>query len=218
MPPASPSTIRTAAPSTGSPGPRPTSRATVSTRASAIAAGASGRAPWTTASPRHTAALYRVDPDRSVHKAFGEVGISNCFAWSPENDTFYFADSLDKRIYRFDYDHDSGTLANRRLFAETAGANPDGGAIDEHGYLWNAEWDAWRVVRYAPDGTVERIVALPVQKPTSCMFGGPDLTTLYITSAVWDLTPADLKNQPQAGGLFAIDTGIRGLPEPRFAG
>ncbi len=101
----------------------------------------------------HTAALYRVDGDRSVHKVLGDVGISNCFVWSLDNDAFFFADSLDKRIYRFDYDHESGAIANRRLFAQTTGANPDGGTIDEDGYLWNAEWDAWRVVRYAPDGS-----------------------------------------------------------------
>jgi sugar lactone lactonase YvrE len=166
----------------------------------------------------HTAALYRVDPDLSVHKVFGEVGISNCFNWSLANDTFYFADTLDKRIYAFDYDHATGTVANRRLFAEIEGANPDGGTIDAEGYLWNAEWDAWRIVRYAPDGSIDRVVRLPVQKPTSCMFGGPHLTTLYVTSAIWDLTPEQLVDQPHAGGLFAVDVGLRGIPEPRFAG
>lgn len=166
----------------------------------------------------HTAALYRVDPDLSVHRVFGDVGISNCFVWSLADDAFFFADTLDKRIYRFDYDHAAGTLSNRRLFAETDGANPDGGTIDEHGHLWNAEWDGWRIVRYAPDGTIDRVVDLPVEKPTSCMFGGPDLATLYVTSAVWDLTPEKLAGQPHAGGLFAIDVGVRGVPEPRFAG
>ena len=166
----------------------------------------------------HTAALYRVEPDRSVHKVLGNIGISNCFVWSLANDAFFFADTLDKRIYKFDYDHAAGTVANRRLFAETAGANPDGGTIDEEGYLWNAEWDAWRIVRYAPDGTIDRSVALPVQKPTSCMFGGRDLGTLFVTSAVWDLTPEALAEQPQAGGVFAVDVGVRGVPEPRFAG
>jgi len=77
--------------------------------------------------------------------------------------------------------------------------------------------DGWRLVRYAPDGRVDRIIELPVQKPTSCMFGGTDLSTLYVTSAVWDLTGDALRNQPRAGGLFAVDVGVRGLPEPRFA-
>lgn len=165
----------------------------------------------------HTAALYRVDPDRSVHKAFGDIGISNCFVWSLDDDAFFFADTLDKRIYKFNYDPVAGTVSNRRLFAETS-ANPDGGAIDDQGGLWNAEWDDWRVVRYAPNGAIDRVVELPVEKPTSCMFGGPDLATLYVTSAVWDLTPQRLARQPQAGGLFAIDVGARGVPEQRFAG
>ncbi len=167
----------------------------------------------------HTGALYRVDADLSVHKVFSEIGISNFFVWSLENDTFFFADTLDHAIYRFDYDHASGTVSNRRKIVDTGpeGA-PDGGTIDAEGYLWNAEWDGWRLVRYAPDGTVDRVVELPVQKPTSCMFGGPDLRTLYVTSAIWDLTPEKLRDQPQAGGLFAVDVGVAGVPEPRFAG
>ena len=168
----------------------------------------------------HSASLFRVDPDLSVHRMLGEIGISNCFVWSLENDAFYFADSMDRRIYRFDYDHAAGRIANRSLFTDTTAQNvvPDGGTIDEEGFIWNAQWDGWRVVRYAPDGRIDRIIEMPVQKPTSCMFGGPDLATLYVTSAVWDLTPDKLKDQPAAGGLFALDLGIRGVPEPRFAG
>jgi len=137
-----------------------------------------------------------------------------------DNDVFFFADTLDKVIYKFDYDHAAGTVRNRRVFADTSadGAAPDGGTIDEAGGIWNAQWDGWRVVRYSPDGSVDRVVMLPVQKPTSCMFGGPDLRTLFITSAIWDLTPDKLADQPQAGGLFAVDVGVRGVPEPRFAG
>jgi L-arabinonolactonase len=168
---------------------------------------------------KHTGALYRVNTDLTVERAFGDVGISNCFIWSLDNDTFYFADTLDRTIYRFDYDHESGAVSNRRTFVKVKDAvNPDGGTIDEEGYLWNAQWDGWRLVRYAPDGTLDRVAELPVQKPTSCMFGGPDLDTLYVTSAVWDLTPEQLAGQPQAGGLFAVDVGVRGVPEPRFAG
>ena len=74
------------------------------------------------------------------------------------------------------------------------------------------------MVRYAPDGTTNRVVELPIQKPTSCMFGGADLRTLYLTSAVWDLTPEQQRQQPNAGGLFALDVGVAGIPEPRFAG
>ena len=86
------------------------------------------------------------------------------------------------------------------------------------GYLWNAQWDGWRVVRYAPGGSVDRVIELPVQKPTSCIFGGPDLRTLYITTALWDHLDADLVQQPWAGSLLAIEVDVFGLPETRFAG
>ena len=168
----------------------------------------------------HTAGLYRLDPDLTLTKMLGDIGISNCFVWSRENDRFWFADTLDKQISIFDYDHESGAISNRRPFADTTGTGygPDGGTIDAEGYIWVAMWDGWKVTRFAPDGRIDREIALPVGKPTSCMFGGPDLRTLYVTSAVWDLRDGDLAAQPQAGGLFAIDAGVAGLPEPRFRG
>jgi len=168
----------------------------------------------------HTGALYRLDADLSVHRLIDSIGISNSLAWSPDNRRFYFADTLDRAIYRFDYDHETGAIGNKRLFASTRGEPgvPDGSTIDAEGFLWNAQWDGWRLVRYAPDGGVDRVVPLPVQKPTSCMFGGPDLRTLYVTSAVWDLDDEALRRQPWAGGLLALDAGVAGLPEPRFAG
>jgi L-arabinonolactonase len=168
----------------------------------------------------HSGGLYRLDPDLSCHRMDGGIGISNSLAWSPDDRTMYFADTLDRTIYRYDFDRSRGAVSNRRVFATTHArpGSPDGSTIDAEGFLWNAEWDGWAVVRYAPDGSVDRVVELPVEKPTSCMFGGPDLATLYVTSAVWDLTPAQRERQPQAGGLFAVDVGVRGLPEPRFAG
>ncbi len=168
----------------------------------------------------HSGALYRVDADLSVHKVLDGIGISNSIVWSLENDAFYFADTLDAAIFRFDYDHAGGSISNRRTIVDLKGTGigPDGSTIDSEGFLWNAQWDGWRVARYAPDGRLDRIVELPVQRPTSCMFGGPDLKTLYVTSAIWDLTADDLEAQPQAGGLFALDVGVGGVPEPRFAG
>jgi sugar lactone lactonase YvrE len=168
----------------------------------------------------HTGALYRLDPDKSVHRMALGVGISNSLAWSPDDRFFYFADTLDRAIYVYDFDAVTGTIANRRMLAdhEDQPGNPDGSTIDAEGFLWNAQWDGWRLVRFAPDGRVDRVVPLPVQKPTSCMFGGPDLSTLYVTSAVWDLEGEALARQPWAGGLLALDVGVRGLQEPRFAG
>ena len=167
-----------------------------------------------------TAALWRLDPDLTCHCMERGIGISNSLAWSPDDRVFYFADTLLRTIFAYDFDIATGGIANRRVFTDCAdqpGA-PDGSTIDAEGYLWNAQWDGWRLVRYAPDGRVDRVVPLPVQKPTSCMFGGPDLATLYVTSAVWDLTADALAAQPYAGGVLALDVGVRGLPEPRFAG
>jgi sugar lactone lactonase YvrE len=168
----------------------------------------------------HTGALYRLDPNLSFDRMATGIGIPNSIAWSPDDRVFYFADTMDRIIYAYDFDRDSGAIANRRVFCtfEDQPGNPDGSTVDAEGCLWNAQWDGWRVVRYDPRGRVERIVALPVQKPTSCMFGGPDLATLYVTSAIWDLDEAALARQPLAGHLLAVEVGIRGLQEPRFAG
>ena len=168
----------------------------------------------------HSGALYRVDLDLTVHKILDGIGISNSTVWNQANDTFYFADTLDSAIFRFDYDHETGALSNRSQIVDLngTGIGPDGSTIDTEGFLWNAQWDGWRLARYAPNGRLDRIVGLPVRKPTSCMFGGPDLRTLYVTSAIWDQTPGDLIGQPYAGGLFALDVGVGGTPEPRFAG
>lgn len=167
-----------------------------------------------------TGALYRLDPDGACHQLETGIAISNSLAWSPDDRTFYFADSLDRTIYAYDFDIEAGTIANRRIFCTTHDQPgvPDGSTVDAAGYVWNAQWDGWRLVRYAPDGQVDRVLDLPVQKPTSCAFGGPDLATLYITSAVWDLTDEQRRSQPQAGGLFAVEVGVKGLPEPRFRG
>jgi len=168
----------------------------------------------------HSASLFRVDPDLTVTKVLDGIGISNSIVWSLDDRVFYFADTLDKVIDRFDFDAVRGTIGNRRRIVDLkdTGIAPDGSTIDTEGYLWNAQWDGWRVARYAPDGRLDRVVELPVQKPTSCMFGGADLRTLYVTSAIWDLSPGQLRDQPLAGGLFALDVGIGGVPEPRFAG
>lgn len=167
-----------------------------------------------------TAGLYRFDPDGRCHRMEMGIGVSNSLAWSPDDRTFYFADSMRKLIYAYDFDADSGAISHRRIFSDWSRSQgtPDGSTIDAEGYLWNAVWDGWCLVRYAPDGRIDRKVALPVQKPTSCAFGGPGLDVLYVTSAVWDANPVELASQPLAGGVFALDVGVKGLPEPRFAG
>lgn len=167
-----------------------------------------------------TGALYRLDPDLSVHRMETGIGISNALCWSPDDTKFYFADTLVQEIWAYDYDTATGDIAARSVFATTLDqpGNPDGSTIDAEGYMWNAQWDGWRLVRYAPDGSLDRVMDLPVQKPTSVMFGGPDLSTLFVTTAIWDLTGEALRAQPMAGSLLALDVGVRGLPETRFAG
>lgn len=167
-----------------------------------------------------TGALYRLDPDCSVHKIESGVGISNALCWSPDNRKFYFADTMVEEIWEYQFDDRSGSLTDRRVFADMHDqpGKPDGSTIDSEGFMWNAQWDGWRLVRYSPDGAVDRIVDLPVQKPTSVMFGGPDLSTLFITTAIWDLKGEALAAQPMAGSLLAVDVGVIGLPETRFAG
>lgn len=95
--------------------------------------------------------------------------------------------------------------------------SPEERALYE-GFLWSAHFDGWRLTRDTPDGRVDRVIELPVQRPTSCAFGGSGLDVLYVTSASYRLTDAERARGPLAGGLFAIDAGVRGLPEPRFAG
>ena len=167
-----------------------------------------------------TGSLYRLDPDMSVHRLEQGVGIANALSWSPDDTKFYFADTLDREIHVYDYDRDAGSIRNKRLFASTRNdpGVPDGSTVDSEGFVWNAQWDGWRLVRYAPDGRVDRILPLPVQKPTSCMFGGRDLRTLFITTAIWDHSPTAIERQPWAGSLLAVDVDVAGLPETRFAG
>ena len=141
------------------------------------------------------------------------VMVTNTFCFSPDKQTFYTSDSSNQEILAFDHDPETGVLTERRVFATTGdvGCYPDGSAIDSEGYLWNAQWAGSRIVRYAPDGAIDRIIKLPVSRPTSCAFGGPDLKTLFITSARMGLSEQALDRQPMAGCLFAIDVETAGL-------
>jgi sugar lactone lactonase YvrE len=161
--------------------------------------------------------LYRL-AGRELIRALTEIRIPNSLAWSPDGRTMYFADSLLYTIFAYDFDPASGTMGGRMVFATTqAPGFPDGSTVDADGYLWNAEFNAGCVVCYTPDGQVDRIVALPVERPISCAFGGPDLDILYITTATQNMTPAELEGQPLAGALLAMKVGVRGIPKPRFA-
>lgn len=162
--------------------------------------------------------LYRTDADMQATRIRGNVGISNGLGWSPDNKIMYYADSPAGCIYAYDFDFATGTPTNERVFVTVDKGVPDGLTVDHEGFVWNCQWDAWRVVRYAPDGSVAFTLEMPVQRPTSCMFGGSDLATLYITSASINLTDAERASQPHAGCVFQVATTTRGMPEPLFAG
>lgn len=158
--------------------------------------------------------IFRTCPDGSTEPAILGIHIANSLAMSPDRKRLYLADTKTRVIWRFDPDD----LSRREVFVdlEEYPGGPDGSAVDEEGFLWNAHWGRWQVVRYAPDGTVERVIEAPVEQPSACAFGGPDLATLFITSAREDLSDAARADQPLAGSLFAIEPGVKGLKLPLF--
>jgi sugar lactone lactonase YvrE len=133
---------------------------------------------------RSHGALYRVTPDGAVTRMEKDIGISNTLCWDEARGRLYFADTRAGVIYVYDWDGATGEIANRRGFAGPHERGfPDGSALDAEGYLWNARWGGSCLIRYAPDGRIDRIIDVPVQQPTSCVFAGDDLKTLYVTSA-----------------------------------
>jgi sugar lactone lactonase YvrE len=165
-----------------------------------------------------TGSLYRFDADLACTKLRNAIVIPNSLAFSPDGRTMYFADTNRRTIWAYDYDPASGAATRERVFADTGSGRPDGSCVDAQGCLWNAEYGAWRLVRYTPAGKVDRVIEMPVANPTCCCFGGDDLGTLYVTTAMQRLTPEDLQKQPLAGSLLALRPGVQGLPEGRFAG
>ncbi len=163
--------------------------------------------------------LYRLDPDGQLIAVLDGICIPNSLAWSPDGRSMYFADSLRHAISRHDFDPETGEMGGARPFVRTVPPGfPDGSAVDADGFLWNAEFNAGRVVRYAPDGSVDRVIRVPTPRPTSCSFGGPQLRTLFITSTSQAMSEAELEADPFAGALFAFDAGVSGIPEPSWAG
>ena len=159
--------------------------------------------------------LFRVRADGSSTVEKAGIGISNTFCWSPDKKRFYFADTLANAISVFDYDFRTGTIANERpFFAGFERGSPDGSAVDRDGFLWNARYGGSCVVRVSPEGKVDRIVEMPVRAVTTCTFGGPHLKTLYVTTAGGGVGME--KRERLAGGLFALEVDVAGLPENRF--
>ena len=162
--------------------------------------------------------VYRRSPGEPSVEVLSGVHIANTCCCSPDGRVFYLCDSGKQTIFAYDLDPFSGVLSGKRVFAHTKGeaGSPDGSAVDAEGYLWNAQWGAWRIVRYAPDGRIDRIVEVPVEQPSSCAFGGEGLATLFVTTARDGLSDEALARQPLAGSLLAFEPGVAGLPLPMF--
>lgn len=169
---------------------------------------------------QRSGALYCLDTDLSWRTMVTDVGVSNGLAFSPDGGTMYYADTRQETIWAFDFRAEDGTLGNRRVFATTHDlpGRPDGGCVDAEGFYWSANVDGWQMVRFAPDGSVDRTVKLPVQKPTMPAFGGDNLEIMYMTSIGSGGSTPLQPGQPQAGSIFACEPGVRGLPEPKFQG
>ncbi len=161
-----------------------------------------------------TGGLFRVDADGAASRHAGGIGIANTLCWSPDGRTLYFADTLRNRIDAYAFDPHAGTLGPPVPFVAGGPGGPDGSAIDDGGFLWTARWGASCLLRYAPDGRVDRTIALPASQPTSCAFAGPGSRTLFVTTARTGLaSPAEAD-----GAVLAVETGIDGPSAHEFAG
>ena len=161
---------------------------------------------------RPCGALYRLDPKGAPIKLLDGIALSNGMGFAPDRRRFYLTDSFKREIYVFDYDVDTGNLGNQRVFVRIpkGEGTPDGMTVDAAGFVWSARWDGGCVARYAPDGSIDRVIRFPVKKVTSIAFGGPDYTDIYVTTA----GGADGQAAgPGAGGLFHLNLGIQGMAE-----
>lgn len=174
------------------------------------------------AGPADDGVLYRIDPDHACRAVLNRLWTPNGLAFCPDGRRMYLSDSNAQvqTIWTFDYDTDDGVARNRRVFATThdLAGRPDGGAVDADGCYWMAGVGGWQLVRFTPTGEVDRIIDLPVERPSKIAFGGSNLDVMYVTSIRRNITSGTLDRQPRAGGLFAVRAGVAGVATPRFAG
>jgi len=167
----------------------------------------------TMSSPSHAGRLYRLDPDGSLRVVVERVGTSNGMGFTPDRRGMYYTDTRAREIYLYDYDAASGEIANRRVFVRLGDdepGGPDGMTVDAEGYVWSARWDGGALYRYAPDGSQVQRVSFPARKVSSVIFGGPEYTDMYVTTAGGQ---DKAKEGAGAGALFRLRTGVRGVPE-----
>jgi sugar lactone lactonase YvrE len=162
-----------------------------------------------------SAALYRLDPDRSIRVAMTGVTISNGLEWTPDGSLAYYADTATHQVDVFDYDRDAGLTVRRPFVTMADDERPDGLTVDSTGAVWVAMNGSGTVRRYTPTGVLDGEVRLPTAQVTACTFGGPDLDQLFVTTSREGMAPDD---DPIAGSLFRADVGVAGLPVREFAG
>jgi L-arabinonolactonase len=165
------------------------------------------------------AEIFRLDPDFTVHRMDGGFMVGNGIAFSPDDRRMYFADSRSEVVWVYDFDIETGTLADRRVFFSTQDIDGrvDGAACDEAGNYWCALVHGGAVACISPQGRMVERIAVPAKHPTMVAFGGADLDVLYVTSATTLLAPEERAAWPHAGKLFRIDgLGVRGIAEPHF--
>lgn len=160
--------------------------------------------------------LYRLDPDGSIRRVVDEVLCSNGMGFTLDRKHFYFTDTMRMAIFLYDYDEETGEIANRREFVHVPDGEglPDGMTVDAEGCVWSARWDGNRLVRYSPDGTQVARIDFPVRKVSSVVFGGPDCSDIYVTTAGGNRKAEDGEH---AGALYRVRAGVRGVPEFRSA-
>ncbi|MEP7328057.1 MAG: SMP-30/gluconolactonase/LRE family protein [Betaproteobacteria bacterium] len=163
--------------------------------------------------------LYVLDADLRWRQVLDDFLTPNGMTWSADGATMYLSDTRRGFIESFAFDGALGTLSERRVFADLGAmpGGPDGATMDAEGFLWSAQFEGGCLVRYAPDGSMDRVVRLPVIKPASCAFGGPDYRQLFVTTATRGMSSDDLLQQPLAGRVLVLDVGVAGLPPVRFA-
>lgn len=159
-----------------------------------------------------TGSLYRLDTDGSVTTVLEGTRIPNGMGFTPDRRQMYYTESMDRAIYLFDYDADSGDISNKRLFVKTPAGHglPDGMTVDAEGYVWSARAGGSALFRYTPQGVEERSIPFPARLVSSVTFGGPDLTDIFVTTIGGDNRSQE---GPGAGALFHMNLGIKGLPE-----
>ncbi len=163
----------------------------------------------------HLGRLYRLDTDGTLHRVLDDIGCSNGIGFSPDLSTMYFTDSTPRHIYAFDYDRATGALENQRVLVETPDGEgvPDGMRMDSEGFIWSARWGGNGVFRYDPtDGKLVQKVEIPAPKVTCLCFGGDNYETAFVSTAGGDSKETD---GAMAGGLFAVDLGVRGAADFR---